>query len=72
MKYEMASSDKPEEIILATQRSLVDSMRDVLKDLKDDKEKLGKQPGLTWEQIDYFLLSYRDKTPKVIFQERPT
>lgn len=69
--FEMANSDNPEEIILATQRSLVDSMREVLKDLKADKSKLGKQPGLTWEQIDYFLLSYRDKTPRVIFQEKP-
>lgn len=70
MKFEMATADKPEEIILATQRSLVNSMRDVLKELKTDSP-LGKQPGLTWEQIDYFLVSFRDKTPKIIFQESP-
>lgn len=69
MRYEMAHSDNPEEIIAATQRSLVDAMRGVIKDLKADQQKLGKQPGLTWEQIDYFLVSFRDKTPKVIFQE---
>lgn len=71
MNFEMAHSDKPEEIILATQRSLVDAMRGVIKDLEADKKKLGKQPGLTWEQIDYVLLSFREKTPKVIFQESP-
>lgn len=70
MKFEMAHSEKPEEIILATQRSLVQAMRDVVNDLKADKKKLGKQPGLTWEQIDYLLVSFRDKTPQVIFQER--
>lgn len=71
MQFEMASSDNPEEIILATQRSLVDAIRGVIKDLKADQEKLGKQPGLTWEQIDYILINMRDKTPKVIFQESP-
>lgn len=71
MKFEMANSDDPAEIVAAAQRSLVDSMRDVIKSLKADQEKLGKQPGLTWEQIDYFLLSYRDKTPKIIIQKAP-
>ena len=72
MQFEMAHSDNPEEIILATQRSLVDAIRGVIKDLRADKEKLGKQPGLTWEQIDFILTNMRDKTPKVIFQEQPT
>lgn len=68
MNFEMAHSDKPEEIILATQRSLVDAIRGVINDLKADKQKLGKQPGLTWEQIDYILLNMREKPPKIIFQ----
>lgn len=69
--FEMADSEKPEEIILATQRSLVNAMLDVLKDLKADKEKLGKQPGLTWEQIEYLLTSFREKPPTIVRQERP-
>lgn len=68
--FEMAQIDKPEQIVLATQRSLVDAMRLAVNDLKADKEKLGKQPGLTWEQIEYFLMSFREKTPHIFVQEQ--
>jgi hypothetical protein len=66
MKYEMANLNHPEEIIMATQRSIINSMREVIEDLK--KHELGKQPGLTWEQIDYFLVSFGDRKPKIIVQ----
>jgi hypothetical protein len=71
MNFEMAEADNPEQIIMATQRSLIESMREVLKGLKENDGQIGKQPGLTWEQIDYFLVGFRDKKPTIIHQEKP-
>ncbi len=67
--FEMAESDNPEEIIAATQRSLVSAMLGVIKDLKENGRI--KQPGLTWEQIEYFLTNFKDKTPTIIRQDKP-
>lgn len=63
--FEMAHSNNPEEIILATQKSLIKSMREVLSDVKKDV----KNPGLTWEQLDYFLEGFLKKVPEIIIQE---
>lgn len=67
--FEMAQADKPEEIIAATQRSLVNAMLGVLEDLKADSRI--NQPGLTWEQIEYFLNGFKEKVPTVIRQDQP-
>ena len=66
MNYEMANSDNPEEIILATQRSFVKALKGIIADVKETT----KQPGLTWEQIDYLLTSFGEKKPTVITQEK--
>lgn len=65
--FEIANMNKPEEIIQATQRALIQSMQNVIQDLKKDLN----QPGLTWEQIEYFLDGYSKKIPQVITQEKP-
>jgi hypothetical protein len=49
--FESADSDKPEEIIKATQKALIQAMRNIMVDMKKD---VGG-PGMTWEQIDFFL-----------------
>lgn len=67
--FEMAHADKPEEIIQATQKSLISAMRTAIQDLKTTVEI--KQPGLTWEQIEYFLDRFEKKAPKIFFQEKP-
>lgn len=65
--FEMANSDSPEEIIRATQRSIMLSMKDVVAGIK--KECGG--PGLTWAQIDYLLKGFEDKAPTIIHQAEP-
>lgn len=65
-KFEMASADKPEEIIAASQRSIVSMIEDVVADLK---KKTGA-PGLTWEQIEHLLKLAKDKQPTVVFQNQ--
>lgn len=66
MNYEMANADDPEQIILATQRSLINALLDVLKDVK--KSALDR-PGMTWDEIEYLLSKFKEKPPKVIFQK---
>lgn len=63
--FEMANSDDPDAIIAATQRSFVEAIRGVVKDL----QKIQPTPGLTWEQIDYLLVEFGKKKPTVIHQE---
>ncbi len=60
--YESADSNKPEEIIKATQKALIQAMRNIISDMKSDV----KSPGLTWDQIDYFLETFGKKEPKVL------
>ena len=66
--FEMANADNPEEIIAATQRSLVDALKEVIADLQKLPNYQGV-PGLTWGQIDYLLEGFRNKMPKVIHQQ---
>lgn len=65
MNFEMANGDDPEEIILATQRSLIRAIKEILVDLRKETD----MPGLTWEQLDYFLTKFGDKKPTVITQK---
>lgn len=67
--FEMANSDNPEEIVAATQSALIKSMMEGINGIKEDFTKIGNIPGMTWEQIDYFLQSFKDKKPIVINQE---
>lgn len=62
--FEMAHSDNPDELIKATQRAMIASMKDVLIHMRQD---LGA-PGLTWEQLDFFLEEFKKKEPVVIKQ----
>lgn len=68
--FEMANSDDPEGMIMATQRSIIAAMRQVIEGLKEDLSKDGKKcpPGLTWEQIDYLLEGFKNKKPEIIYQ----
>ena len=62
--FEMAFADNPREVIKATQRAFIASMRDVVAHIK--KEVGG--PGMTWSQIEYFLASFEKKEPKIFEQ----
>ncbi len=63
--FEMAHADNPEEIIKATQRSLVLMLKDVVSDFKREL----KTPGLTWAEIEYLLKLVEEKQPTIITQE---
>lgn len=65
--FEMANGDKPEEIVLATQRALCSSMRKIMAEMRKD---VGG-PGLTWEQIEYFIQEFEKRQPRIIMQEGP-
>jgi len=67
--FEMANANDPAGIIAATQRSLIEGMRGVLNDMRKSDGPLSKVPGLTWDQIDYFLVEFGKKTPTVIHQK---
>jgi hypothetical protein len=63
--FEMANGNDPEEIILATQRSLIEGLRNILKDVQKDV----KTPGLTWQQLDELLVMFGNKKPTIIVQK---
>lgn len=65
INYEMASADSPEELIYATQRSIFVAIQDSLAQLKGE---LGV-PGLTWEQIEFFIECCKEKKPTIIYQK---
>ncbi len=66
MSFEMADASKPEEIIKATQASVIKAIQEVITGLKEEV----KAPGLTWEQIEYILQGFADKQPTIIKQDR--
>lgn len=66
--WEIADEGSPEDIARAVQASLLTAMIGVIDDLK--KNTTIKSPGLTWEQIDYFLKSWRDKSAKIVRQAK--
>lgn len=63
--FEMAATDDLVETIKVTQRSVIASMKDILKGFKED---IGG-PGLTWEQLNYFLDEFAKKEPTIIQRE---
>ena len=65
--FEVANADDPEELIKAAQRAVISSMKRVLADFKNDVNM--KAPGLTWEQLEYFLDEFAKKEPEIIKQE---
>lgn len=67
--YEMVSKDDPEGIVLGTQKSLIHVMRQVIADFKKNPPE--GRPGLTWDEIDYFLEEWGKKKPEIVFQSRP-
>ena len=68
MEFEMAQADKPEEIVKATQKALLRSMRNVISELRSMRPGL---PGLLWEEIEFFIDQFENKTPKIVHQESP-
>lgn len=65
--FEMANSDDPKEIIMASQRSIIRAMKDVVNGLREETMK--GLPGMTWEQIEYLLDSFEKKEPEIIIQK---
>lgn len=63
--FEMAHAEDTEGLIRATQRAILTSMQQVIADMKKDI----KAPGLTWEQIEYFLEEFKKKEPTILKQE---
>ena len=66
--FGMANDDSKESIVKATQEAFIKTMRKIIGDMKNDF----KAPGLTWEQIDYFLAEMEKKKPTIIEQEYET
>lgn len=64
MNFEVATSDDVNSIVTATQRALIDSIIGVIHDIKSDT----KQPGLTWDQLDYLLNGFKNKKVNIIAQ----
>lgn len=67
--FEMAHSDDPKEMIMATQRALISMLKDIIKGIRADVPK--NVPGMTWEQIDFLLDLAAKKEPIIITQEEP-
>jgi hypothetical protein len=65
MPFVLANPNNPEQFASAVQEAIISSMESVLNDLKKEL----KTPGLTWEQLDYFLAEYKKKIPTIITQE---
>lgn len=65
--FEMANADNPEGLIKATQKALLKAMTDVFSDVKKESQ----MPGMTWEQIEYFLDKFEKKEVEIIFQGHP-
>ena len=64
--FEVAENDDPVGLIKASQKALISTMRKLIFEIKEENTK---QPGLTWEQLDFFLNEFEKKEPKIIYQE---
>lgn len=60
----VADADNPEDIVMASQKALLDSMERFLYDTKKD---IGG-PGLTWDQIDVVFSEFRKLKPRIVKQ----
>lgn len=65
--YEMANSEDPRSMIMASQRALVAMIKQVIADVRKDIDP--RIPGLTWEQINHTLDYAAAKEPTIISQE---
>lgn len=65
VNFQMANANDPEEIIHATQISVLEGLQDVINKLKED---LKSQSGLSWEGIEVIIEAYKKKKPTIIFQ----
>jgi hypothetical protein len=63
-KFEMAYSNDPHGIAKAVQAGVLGSMQDVLRGMATDN----KLPGLTWDQLNWFIEEFKKKDPVVIEQ----
>jgi hypothetical protein len=63
--FEMAHEDNPEEMIEASKNAVITAMQNLLKDMRKDV----KQPGLTWDQIDFFFEEFKKKKAEIVRQE---
>lgn len=63
--FEMAHADDLEAIIAATQRSVIFAIKGVIADTRAEM----KEPGLTWQQIDFILDHFEKKQPTIVFQK---
>lgn len=68
MSFEMANALDPNEIIAATQRALIDA---IIKLVADTQKTYPGVPGLTWDQLNFLLMRYREKPPTIHFQDEP-
>lgn len=67
--FEMAHADNPEEIVMATQRSVIVAMIGVIDSMEKDPEV--KSNGMSWSQIKDFLKMFGEKKPTIITQTDP-
>ena len=63
----MIEGDSPHAVAQVTQKSLIGAMRRMVEDLKKDIDA----PGLTWEQLDYFLNEWGNKKFELHVQTEP-
>lgn len=70
IEFEMASSHDPADIIAAAQRSMVKAMLNIIIILEIKNSPETKAPGLTWEQLEYFIREFGKQKPKVVIQSR--
>lgn len=64
--YEMANANDPEQIIQATQSSVMKCLEIAFQDIQNDI----KGPGLTWEQIFMVIDIFKKKKPEIIYQDK--
>jgi phosphoribosylaminoimidazole (AIR) synthetase len=65
--FEMIEGDSPHAVAQVTQKALITSMRKMIQDMQKDIEA----PGLTWEQLDYFLNEWGNKKFEMYIQTEP-
>ncbi len=63
--FESANADEPMEVILATQRAMIASLRSMFRKMKNDMPC----DGLTWTQLDFLLDEVSKTKPTVIETE---
>lgn len=63
--WAMADAGNPEQLILATQAAFVEMLKGILEDTAANMPGI---PGLTWDQIYYFLDQCAEKKPEIIHQ----